>query len=871
MEKVCGFFKRNLYIIAAFILPFIILTLVYIKMDMSPFGGKSILISDMKGQYVHFFSSYRDILLQGKSLLYSWNAGMGLSLIGLIAYYLSSPITFILLIIPKEYLTDGILLMIMIKISLSGSTFAAYIKYKFKRNDISILIFSLFYALMSYSIVYSYNLMWLDGVFLLPIVLIGVEKVIRENKYIFLIITYILLFISNFYIGYMDALFSFIYFIAIYFIENVKFSFRDFFKKLYMYILSSILAIGCTAFIMIPTYYSLKAGESPFMNNLPGLGINFNIFDLFSKLLIGSYDRPTDGLPNIFCGLLVILILPLFYVNFKIKLKEKFIYTALFLIMLISMENSLINVVWHAFHIPNCFPYRYSFLTSFIMILISYRVYMNFKYIKLSQLFKSYIFIGFIVVIIQKFGYNYLDVKSYYLTFIFLTIYFLIFAFKINYSKKYSKIITLILILTVFCEMFASSLMLYNSVNRMLGFSDKKDYINYVKNYKPIFEDVQNKDKTFYRMEKNFSMTHNDPLSLEYNGIASFTSTANQGLNNTLNSLGFYGAASSQEMEYKGATIVTDSIFGIKYIVSQDNINNYYKEYKKYHNAAVYENSFALPIGFMVSDSVYSVNFSNNFFENQNEVLNKMVGNKDKVSYFNRIKNVNIKLNNVSISKENGMEIYTKINPNIEGSIEYSFNSEKDYPIYMYLNGIQNGELAQVYLDNKLLDNNYIHYYYKSYILEADNSYKESNKSKIVKIVLKNNRLPLKDSLFYYLDMNNTEKALGELNNNSFNIKEYGENLIKGNINVTNKKVLYTSIPYDSGWSVKVDGKKADIKKSLNAFISVELQEGSHEIAFEFLPKGFKAGVLISLISIFIFIAVILLRHIKKRKIFIRR
>lgn len=864
MKKISQFFKKNLYVITAFIIPFIILTLVYIKMDMSPFGEKSILISDMKGQYVHFFSEYKDILLQGKSLMYSWNAGMGLSLIGLIAYYLSSPITFILLIIPNKHLTDGILLMIMIKIALSGSAFSAYIKYKFKKNDISILIFSLFYALMSYSIVYSYNVMWLDGVFLLPILLIGVEKVIKENKYIFLIIIYILVFISNFYIGYMDALFSFIYFIAVYFIENFKFNIKDFLKKLSIYVLSALLAIGCTAVLMIPAYYSLKAGDSPFMNNFPGLGMNFNLFDLFSKLLIGSYDRPTDGLPNIFCGLAIILILPLFYVNSKIKLREKFIYTSLFLFMLVSMENKFINIVWHAFHIPNCFPYRYSFLFSFIMILISYRLYMNFRYIQLSQLFKSYIFISFIVVIIQKFGYTYLDVKNYYLTFIFITIYFLILCFKINYDKKYSKVISLILVAVVFCEMFTSSLMLYRSVDKMLSFSDKNNYVNYVEIYKPLFNDVQNRDKTFYRMEKNFSMTYNDPLSLNYNGIASFTSTANQKLNKSLNALGFYTAASLQEMAYKGSTIVTDSILGVKYVASNANINNYYNKYSKYKDTTVYKNPFVLPLGFMVSDDLYNVSFSNNPFQNQNEVLNKMINNKDEVDYFNRITNIKVKLNNLSLSKENGIDIYTKINPNMEGSIEYSVNSEKSYPTYAYFDGVYNNDLAQVYLDNKLLDSKYIHDYYKSYILEIDKE--QSTNSRILKLVLNQSKILLKDQAFYYLDMSNTKNALNNLNGNVLNITEYKDTLIKGNVDVRDKNLLYTSIPYDSGWSVKVDGKKAKITKTMDAFISVDLSKGKHEVIFRFSPKGFKTGAVISLISILMFISIVSLKYIKKVK-----
>jgi uncharacterized membrane protein YfhO len=91
------------------------------------------------------------------------------------------------------------------------------------------------------------------------------------------------------------------------------------------------------------------------------------------------------------------------------------------------------------------------------------------------------------------------------------------------------------------------------------------------------------------------------------------------------------------------------------------------------------------------------------------------------------------------------------------------------------------------------------------------------------------------------------------------NITENKDTLIRGNVEVKNKSVLYTSIPYDTGWSVKVDGKNGIIKKTMNAFVAVDLPKGNHDIIFEFLPKGFKLGIGISIISILIFIFNILL------------
>jgi uncharacterized membrane protein YfhO len=314
-------------------------------------------------------------------------------------------------------------------------------------------------------------------------------------------------------------------------------------------------------------------------------------------------------------------------------------------------------------------------------------------------------------------------------------------------------------------------------------------------------------------------------------------------------------------MEYKGSTILTDSILGVKYIASNTNINSYYNQYLKYNGTTVYKNPFVLPLGFLVSDDIYNLKFSDNPFQNQNEVLNTMLGNKENVNYFNKISDINIKLNNLSVSKDKGVDIYTKIDPNKEGSIEYSVNSEKNYPMYAYFNGGQNDNLASVYVDNKLLDENYIHFYYKSYILEADD--KQSKSSKVIKLVLKQNKMMLKDQIFYYIDMNSTQKALKNLNDSRMNITENKDTLIRGNVEVKNKSVLYTSIPYDTGWSVKVDGKNGTIRKTMNAFVAVDLPKGNHDIIFEFSPKGFKLGIGISIISIliFIFTAILIYRN----------
>lgn len=861
MKNINNIKRENIYTLLCFLIPIFVFSIICFNMKIYPFGDRSILTSDMKGQYVNFFSAYRNMLLNGKSLLYSWNAGMGLNFVGVLAYYLSSPITLILIIIPLKYLTEGILLILIIKIGLSGLTFSMYLKYVFKKNNLGTVIFSTIYALMSYNIIYSYNIMWLDGVYLLPIVLIGIERIINKKKPTVLYFSFVILFISNFYIAYMVGLFSMVYFFAAYYVKKESRNVKDFIRSCKVYMITCALSVGATMFLLFPAYFSLKSGQSPFMTNMPGWGPSYNLNQFMSKMFIGSYDTPLNGLPNVYCSILVLILVPLFYLNVKIYIREKLSFTFLLFIMFISMDSKNLNLIWHALHIPNGFPYRYSFLFSFVIIFGAYKTYLNLKYIKVRQVIISYIFISILFIFVKISNYSYLTTANYYMTFVFLTIYALILCIKSRYLNKKSVSVTVMIFVAVFIELIISTNLFMIRIDNMLGFSVRSNYTNFVETYKPIFDYVQSKDRSFYRMEKDFAISHNDPLSLQYNGIASFTSTANQDLNETMNNLGFYSAASLQEMDYNGPTPITDSIFGIKYRVSKEVDSNYYKLYYSNKDANVFKNPYALNIAYLVDKKVNNVQFTDNRFENQNLLLSYMLG-KEKTNYFTTISNINIKLNNLSRNIENGEIKYNKINKNEEASIEYNVDESDKSPVFTYLSANQGTEGAKLYIDNKLVDNNYIHYYYKSYIMEIDKN--NSAKSKNVKLVLNGDQLVMNNELFYKLNLPNTIDALEKLKSTEFKITKQKSNLIEGTVNASNDKVLFTSIPYDSGWKVTVDGKDAKVNKSIGAFVAVNISKGKHVVMFEFEPKGLNLGIKISIVSILISISIFMLTKIKK-------
>ena len=165
--------KKNIIYILAFILPIIIIIFVFLLRKVGISSNTTILFGDMFSQYIGFFGKLKDVLSGDGSIFYAFNKSLGGNTIGLFAYYLASPLNLIFVLFPKELLSNAILIIYLIKIGISSLALAIYINKVYRKNDYSILIFSLCYGLMSYTIVFHINIMWLDGVMLLPLIEIG--------------------------------------------------------------------------------------------------------------------------------------------------------------------------------------------------------------------------------------------------------------------------------------------------------------------------------------------------------------------------------------------------------------------------------------------------------------------------------------------------------------------------------------------------------------------------------------------------------------------------------------------------------------------------------------------------------------------------
>ena len=156
-------------LIAAFFVPVAVLIILFAQRGIFPFGEECFLRTDMYHQYAPFFSEFQYKLKQGGSLLYSWDIGMGVNFSALYAYYLASPVNWLIILCPKKFIIEFMTILIMVKTGLCGVTFTWYLDHHFEKKHFVAGVFGIFYALSGYMAAYSWNIMWLDCIFLLPL------------------------------------------------------------------------------------------------------------------------------------------------------------------------------------------------------------------------------------------------------------------------------------------------------------------------------------------------------------------------------------------------------------------------------------------------------------------------------------------------------------------------------------------------------------------------------------------------------------------------------------------------------------------------------------------------------------------------------
>lgn len=883
-NKLLKFIRDRRSYILAFFIPAILLFGAYAAFGVHPFGDMSVLVLDLNGQYVYYFEHLRDVLHGSGSPFISWSRNLTGELMGIFAYYLASPFTLIPMLLPRSIMTESLLIMQLCKVGTASITFNYYLRRSQGCKSSTAMLFGILYSLMGYMVVQLMNPMWLDGLIYLPLIVYGIERIIDDGSWLRFIIPLALMYMAHFYIGWMITFFSVIYFLYYYFAgkKNYVHSVKSFFLSGIKFALGGITAASAAAWVLIPLYYSLKLGKFEFSTPSYELKTQFDFLDFFKNLLPNVYDtcRP-EGSPVIYCGVLTVILIPLFFLNEKIRFRQKMGLGAVLMSVILSMYLSTADLAWHGFQVPNWLPYRYSFTFSFILLVMAAMTFERLSGITVKE-------IGLVCVglCIYAFYIGRQDFKgvslllSVWYTVIFTVVYCIILRFIKLADRTKRAVLTFVTGIFIAGELFGTSLATMEAIHKDVVYSKYSSYNRYITLGRDTVKKILQKDSFddgVYRIEKNHHRTVNDAMAFGSYGISHSSSTLNAAPIQFLRRMGFsYGG---HYIKYKGSTYVSDAILGIKYVMEKANTEDGDIPENKHYDKllltnedekdtwAVYENPYALPVAFMADSSVLDVALEkDNPFANQNNLLSHLVSD-EYTEYFKQISVERTLPENAKQSSYGAHIKYTPIKEGENSHIEYIIEAPTEDMIYMYLPSSYERKV-NLWLNKEFLD-----YYFEggNMVIQTLGRFEKGEEiSLIVTITEDKKEVLFKDKLFYYLDEEKFSAAVDKLREHPLNITSFSEDHIKGEITAEKDGVMFTSISWEPGWTIKVDGEKVEPVKVCDALIGVELTAGTHEIEMTFFPEGLTIGIIITLCGI-ITIIIIAVSSRKSDKILLDR
>ncbi len=809
-------------LIAAFFVPVIIMIIIFAQRGIFPFGEESFLRTDMYHQYAPFFSEFQYKLTHGGSLLYSWDIGMGVNFAALYSYYLASPLNWLIVLCPKKFIIEFMTYMIVVKIGLSGLAFSWYLRRHFKTVDFGIAFFGIFYALSGYMAAYSWNIMWLDCILLFPLIMLGLEKLVQEKKCILYCITLGLSILSNYYISIMICIFMVFYFLALLILEGRK-PWKEVLINGVHFAVYSLLAGGLAAVVLLPEIYAMKMTASGDINFPQTFSSYFSIFDMIARHLPAvETEIGLDHWPNIYCGVAILIFFVLYLGCRKIRQKDKIVMCSLLLFFYASFSINVLNFIWHGFHYPNSLPCRQSFIYIFLILTAGYHAYIYLHDIPwkhvVTAFFATVIFVLMAQKLITDDAFHF---SIFYVAIIFLAVYTGLISL---YQRGINRNVLVLLALGVVA--------LEAAVNTTVTSVTTTSRTSYVKDNKASIDLTESllPNPDFYRVEKVTRKTKNDGAWMNFPSVSLFSSTANADLSKFFKKLGC--ESSTNAYSITGSTPLVDALFGVKYALYSEETgeNEVSSLVSVQDDMQLWKNNYALSLGFMMPYDV-----ENNW---QLELTNPAEVQND----------LSVVLGASPVLSEVPSEVKGK---------SFTFTPDTDGDYYVFVSNKKVEKVAALMGEKtKNFDN-----VSRGYLLEL--GYLKSGEE----VTLRNddNDQDLIASAYRFLP-EGLESVYQVLNKNSLKLTKWTDTQIKGTVDADKAGLLYLSIPFDKGWSVKIDGKEAEPYKIFDTFLSVHMTAGTHEVSLEYMPEGLKAGGMITGGSILILLVLTGLAAGKNKK-----
>ena len=883
------FALRNRYIWLSFLIPFVLMVTAFALMSVSPFGDKQILVTDLWHQYFPFLADFQYKLQHGESFFWSWSVGGGVNYFSLMSYYLASPVNFLSVFIPADWLREFLMFSVALKIALGGAFTAYFFKSVYKRNDVSLIMFACCFSFCAYFMGYYWNTIWMDTVCITPLVALGTVKLLTENRFRLFTVSLALALIMNYYIGLFVCIFVLMIFIgySIVYWSGLK----NFFVNLLKTGIFSLIAIGLTTFFLLPAFMALKnthasgsAFPSTFAINIGGSNDLLGVLRAL-KSITGSFanftcaaNKAADALPNISCSAFAMFFGFLSLTSPKIRLREKIVSMGLIIFMFLSCIIRQLDYIWHGFHFTNMIPYRFSFLISFILIVMAFRAFTTIDSISVvGALIATAMSIAVILMMVgdpgtEKMFTDHPDWQIPNLIAIAALTVFIAVVVILYTKRVIPKTVMIIALMIV--TVAQSGVTAYLGVNRTTV-TGTYEYPRGGENMVNIVNTMNEREADtpeLWRAETATTQTLNDGALNHYHGLSMFNSMANENMTRFFENFGMMGWKSGNRYTYAESSPVTNLFMNLKYIIARSGkVNNTYDlaSVSASGSVGLFQNTHYIPMGFMTNSALGNWQENDNEdqfnpFEKQNEFFKYATGIQDDV--YTRLEVVSQGHTEAEkftvIKKEYGLYDFSCIDTTTTPHVKWNYEAPKD-GLYMMYADIQDGDDVTVMVNDVAQSAKYgmarsyvacIGYFSKGDKISvyADLKTGSSGKARV------------------YVDMLNKdvfEAGYAKLSESVMTTTKCTSSSMEGTINVKENGLFYTSIPYEKGWTATVDGQKVDITPVGNSLLAFPLEAGEHEIKLKYYPNGFWAGFTVSMICACLFAGACVLVYVLRKKI----
>ena len=832
------FFKTYWIYFVSFIIPVVIMAGVYLSQGIYWNSDTSPLLGDGFHQYVIFDVALRNVLHGNGSLFYTFTSGLGLNFYALSSYYLGSFLSPLVYFFNLSNMPDAVYLTTLLKFGLIGlSTYFSLNKLFQSIPKPLKLALSTSYALMSFTVSQLEIKTWLDVFILIPLIITGLHLLITKKKFSLYFTSLSILFIQNYYFGYMTALFLIFWYLC-----QISWDFKTRKSSVLDFVVTSFLAGMASLILTLPTLFDLQIHGEKLTEVTKFQTESSWYLDLFAKQFIGSFDTTKYGaIPMIFVGLLPFILTILFFTLKSIKFHVKLIYAIFFAFLIASFYIEVLDLFWQGMHTPNMFLHRYAWIFSTLLIYTAAEVLNRLREIKIWNFLVSLFLVvtGFLATIYLKSHYSFLTDLNILLTLEFLVVYSLLLLAVI---KKFISVNLFAILISLFImveiSLNASSQM--DGIAKEWGFASRSAYSRDIPAMESFSTYIGN---SFTRTEKLQTQTGNDSMKFNYNGISQFSSVRNRSASSTLDKLGFKSSGTNLNLRYANNSILADSLFGIQYNISDSPIDKYgFKDIYQKDNLTLYENQYSLPIAF-ASQSVYNdVKFNEHTLDNQASFLNQLA-NVD-FDYFSPIpydktENTNDLISVTSSSNE-------------DAAIQYQIEVPENSQVYLSFTNLHFSNDKQKKVD--ILVNGEKKTFTTDNVFSFFNlGYTKEKKTFNINVSFPgNSQVSFESPTFYRLDTKTFTEAIQKIKEQPVTVST-SKNKVFATYDVQQDTSIFFTIPYDKGWSAYQDNKKIEIKQAQTGLMKVDVPKGKGTITLSFIPNGFITGAICSFTSLLLF------------------